>query len=1282
MATQDISRFLLQPNKHYSSLHLQQGRVIVDSDWNERAGIEAEDLRQTILDIVCARGTPNDGFAITLPDTPPPLPDATIALPTSPATDRETYDFNIGHGSYYLGGLRLAIENLEGETFLTQSDWLQVTSLADYMPLRPATGTGENTRVDLVYLYTWEQPVTAVEDRELAEVALGGRDTSTRVKRMRRFGVKSDVEADCADAFEALILSLSDKATYDSNTGELISKGRLQVTTTLEPLVEDPCADPTASGYVGADNQTIRVELRPEVSELHAGKLIWGFDNASKLYRVQVIGTTVTFLTAPQDLPSMPRAGQVVEFLQWGAKLPNDEKVAEMQGLVTVVTTTYDPNNKELEIEEIAELANWNEWLDIHSEHHNLDDPSEDRTFLYMRVWDRGAQVVATAADALLEYDLEAPVVLGGTGLQVTIVDAGNAGDFWIIAARPSTPEVVTPWDLDLAVGAAPHGPRRFYAPLGLISITDDETLTYVAQDCRTRLRKLCEGGACTVTVGDGKKSFGQFNNLQAAVDFVGPRSKICVLPGEHEGQTLISEVDGLIIEGCGFRSVLKNASPTGLNADLTAFADPVISIKDSSHVFIRDLAITGYSAVGLEIAADELTCSDIKLENLLITSTGGFTTDSTGAVNNWRLPAPGITVAAASEVEIVNCEVTMSDIRGYTFAVVLGGDTLSMRGCKISAPATARVSAALGGVNIRSGSRDVEIIGCEISGGRGHGIALGHGRVYATGEGPTRIVVLKENVTFGIAATEVTEGEDDCPCDGRTGWSVQQKLLTGAKFYPAGVVEDVRIYDNRISGMGGSGISTALYWPAAFDTNGSGVNAPLFIVVTDIDIARNVIQDNTQLLPSATLSNFEFAVGGVCLTASANAWIHENTIRNNGTIFEDVPICGVGMLAAMNAVIEDNQIVDNGRPQAAGDHRYASVGLRGGIAIYEATAVRTRSKIVLAGDMPTFPTGSAEVPPEGVKNWAGVSRQSAVTVRGNEVSQPLGRALWIPRGFGPIVVTGNTLESYGNPVNEGIPGVVLRWSYIDEIAGTDGTLQYGAAGACVEISNYASLVDQTWATLPVFPTLEFVDPGQDELQGGSVLVSGNRMRLDWEWPGGRPASVLVQAIGSVVFNDNASEVVMDNAFSGVAAVSDSEKNWEFATTVCEQEASYTFVLSNVFVGGRGSVSFVGNRLTEARWDALFSGIVGYPALFVADEFVNSVTASLAIANIGSHCIVALPVAATYIKADNVEIYPLDHEDAATGASYSCDDVELYTVNESAPRLVGLRLTIVPPPVP
>jgi hypothetical protein len=900
MATQDISRFLLQPSKHYSSLHLQQGRVITDSDWNERSNIEAEELRQTTLDIVCSRGTPNGGFEITL--------DAPSKEVLTPAGSYDTYELGIAEGSYYIGGLRFAVG--DGEQFTSQSDWLQLTSLATNMPEEVVADGGANSRTDLVYVLGWEQPVTAVEDSELREVALGERDTSVRIKRMRRFVVETDVSSDCATAFSDLVASLEDggKASYDVDTGELASNARLRVAAVSTPAHEDPCAEPTASGYVGAENQTIRVELRP------GSKLVWGFDNAAKLYRVQVTGTSVSFLTTPADLAAMPRAGQVVEILQWGAKLPNGEKVAEAQGFVTTVATSYSPVSRLLELSASVDEA-WNHWLGLHPEHHNPADPVTAQQYLYLRVWDRGGALVEDAANAEVAYTVGTGVVLGETGLEITIEADGKVGDYWIIAARPGTPEVVTPWDLGGSTGAAPHGPRRFYAPLALIEWTDDDpNVTFLMHDCRTRLRQLCGEVACTVSVGDGKQSFGDVNNLQDAIDLAGNGGKICVLPGVHQGHAVIADVEGLTIEGCGARSLLKNPQPTEPNTDFTGFASPIIEIVDSAHIVIKDLAIAGYSATGVAITEDDGVCEHIELDGLVITSGGGYTFNDQGQATSWWLPAPGITVAAASYVDIVNCNVAMANVLSFAHGVVLGGDVISMRRCRVEALGDYRAVDVTAGVNIRSGSRDVEIIGCQIHGGLGHGIALGHGRVYAPNEKPSRKAVLKEKVDIGVAETEVAPGADpnDCDCDSED-VVPNDPANEESMFFPAGVVENVRIYDNDIRNMGLSGVSTAEYWPSTVD-KGAGLDKPQFCVVTDIDIARNVIENNvTRWLNLLKFQSLENAVGGVCLTASVNAWIRENTIRGNGVIRSGYPICGIGLVAAMNAVIEDNQVIDNG---------------------------------------------------------------------------------------------------------------------------------------------------------------------------------------------------------------------------------------------------------------------------------------------------------------------------------------------------------------------------------
>jgi uncharacterized protein DUF6519 len=89
MSAKDISRFLFQPQKRYSSVRMQQGRVILDSDWNESERIDDEEARRTLVETVCAKGMSNAGFLVqgvtetTVTEPPAPgeeLPPTFISL--------------------------------------------------------------------------------------------------------------------------------------------------------------------------------------------------------------------------------------------------------------------------------------------------------------------------------------------------------------------------------------------------------------------------------------------------------------------------------------------------------------------------------------------------------------------------------------------------------------------------------------------------------------------------------------------------------------------------------------------------------------------------------------------------------------------------------------------------------------------------------------------------------------------------------------------------------------------------------------------------------------------------------------------------------------------------------------------------------------------------------------------------------------------------------------------------------------------------------------------------
>ena len=63
---------------------------------------------------------------------------------------------------------------------------------------------------------------------------------------------------------------------------EVLSKARLTVDFTVGDPTQDPCKPRVTGGYLGAENQAIRVQLSA------ADRLLWAYDNGEPLYRVQI----------------------------------------------------------------------------------------------------------------------------------------------------------------------------------------------------------------------------------------------------------------------------------------------------------------------------------------------------------------------------------------------------------------------------------------------------------------------------------------------------------------------------------------------------------------------------------------------------------------------------------------------------------------------------------------------------------------------------------------------------------------------------------------------------------------------------------------------------------------------------------------------------------------------------------------------------------------------------------------------------------------------------------
>jgi len=969
MATKDISRLSFDPGKHYSSVRMQQGRVMVDDDWNENERIENEDRRRARAEIVGPSGSPDRGFRTANPEI----------------TAAGYIDFEIEPGSFYLGGLRLEMD--QKETYRLQNDWLQQPS-----DLHP---TPQGERYDLVYLDAWQQPVGAVEDNELFEVALGGADTSMRIRNMNRVRLEPGVQTnDCKDAWQKLVedWKVNKKGTLDKEN-ERTPSSSLKVTFVAGGNPDDLCTPLAAGGYLGAENQAIRVQI---VDENH---LTWGFDNAAPLYRVSVnaAGKTVTLKTDPKDQAHWPLAGQTVEVLPWSAVLPNGEKVAGIEGHLSKVESSYNPDTGELTLITPVPADFGNEWAS-RDDHGDLEEFSFN---FYMRVWNRGSD--QTSPDKI-PFTVGTPLPLGNTGLEITISgDEHVSGNYWIIAARPETPNQVVPWELER--GLAPHGIRRYYSPLALIHWKIDANGNIqgeIINDCRDTFLPLTKlKGCCTFTVGDGVKSHGHFNSIEHALHNLPPQGgKICLLPGVHHANITIEKKKEIQISGCGVHTIVH---PTVNQAQ-----DPIFLIRNSQQIEIDNMTLISATGRAVQVS-DQEGMGDKPSRKIYIRDNQIIACVQAIFVKLRN------EIAGNNDIRIMNNEIGMLDkAEGEPAIFSQADDVLIERNRIVVIPApdpddpgdprdhddpdgfydpcaelfrmyanrnqlsrfldgvlvymslntfTKQISyLAQSGIQIGGGSERVKIVGNRIVGGNGNGITLGHVPVKSP-DGTTGIS--NERIKFYLKTTN------------------EEYNFLRDKMIP--FVYEVSIEDNMIVNMGLSGIGV----PAFFKTE----KVALMFSIEDLTIYRNRIEQCAHLTPEETPGDMldEIGFGGIVLAACENAIIRENRIENNG-ISQLEPVCGILILYAEKIDLSDNRIINNG-PRIFADDEDAKRGLRGGIVLK--MGFRQILNKVLDKEL-LFPDG---VP--------------AVKVHNNIVTHPFGQALFI-MALGPVSVIGNHLTSQG----------------------------------------------------------------------------------------------------------------------------------------------------------------------------------------------------------------------------------------------------------------------------
>ena len=481
----DISRQRFNVANDFNSVLMQQGRVQLDAEWNEWNEILDRRWRSETIDIIGRCVVPletPDGFEIQLSGG----------------------SMTIGRGRIYVHGLQAenhGAGNLEFDSILAESrgvDPLPYESQPYYPNPDPLPKTGGP---HLVYLDVWEREVTAVENPDLREVALGGPDTTTRLQTAWQVRVLPNVGdgATCATPDEQLNGWLD---IIRPTAGRLTTKA-VGVATT-----DDPCLIPPSGGYRGLENRTYRVEIH-EGGEIGEATFKWSRDNASVASGVSAIESDL-ILTVDRAVWDSARRFSPGD---WVEVTDDWREFSGEPGDIRQIDSVDDAS-RTITLKS-ALIAG-----DFPVDGQNQTDPERHTR---IKRWDQDP-----GGPAVIDVPAAGTPLILEDGVQITFTtdpDGGRfrPGDYWIFVARTADASV------EELTEAPPRGVHHHYCRLAVITLPD------VVIDCRTFWPPaLGEGESCdcTICVTAEQHNQGTLTIQQAINQLLKTGGTVCLGPG------------------------------------------------------------------------------------------------------------------------------------------------------------------------------------------------------------------------------------------------------------------------------------------------------------------------------------------------------------------------------------------------------------------------------------------------------------------------------------------------------------------------------------------------------------------------------------------------------------------------------------------------------------------------------------------------------------------------------------------------------------------------------
>jgi len=1065
----DYSRKTFDPQRDYSGVLMQQGRVQLDADWNELVALLDRRLRAETTDIigecVVPKETP-DGFEIQVAGT----------------------GLTIGRGRIYVDGL--LAENhgkapLEFDPVLGEQRGTLAVPYNEqpYEPNPAADPAPAEGGPHLVYLDVWKREVTYLENADLVEKAVGV-DTATRTQTVWQVrvlpNVGTNVACNTADA---------DIPGWLDIIGP--SDGRLSSTAVGVAADQDPCVIPPSGGYRGLENRLYRVEIH-DGGKKGAATFKWSRDNAS-------VATSVSAIPALDKL-TVARVGRdaTLRFSvgDWIEITDDWQEFARQPGLIRQIQDVADAT-------QIITLTSPLPAGQFPTDGQGNTDPTRHTR---IRRWDQQGKVSDTDGHLLVDLDAPGssgliPVPAAGTsivledGVQITFdtpaSGAYRVGDYWQFAARTADASVE---ELDQA---PPRGIHHHYGRLALVTFPNPPT------DCRVFWPPDSGGASCDCTVCVTAASHNQGAlTIQHAIDQVkAAGGTICLDVGTYnlgESALNITGAKSLRLRGHSAQTILNYTgagaavlieASNGVTIEELALAiaapvgtaSPAVAVHDSSAVTIQRCLVARGGANELATTAIALGGTLVGVlirENLLVSPVGISRLAAAPVVGpkpSLRARAKAAAPAAAAPPPLLTADLVIEDNtlqcaqRGiafdgvcvHTFQTRLAGNLIV--GCSQGA------IIMLGFVPPGS---SLDVRGNDLH-PSGHGIVIG-----------TDDARVESN---NIAPPTAGQGGDG--------------IILTAGFDKTGL-DRCQLLNNRVLGMAGNGIHVVggIVRSAMIKNNFIEAVGAGGIVMDDKSLAGQMTVENNQLLNlAATANDANTAVVGLRVVNTLRAEVVGNAVAGVGAAAAQSPRrAGIQMVNIGSGRIAGNEVVNVG---PATDFLQDSAGIEclGTFARLDITDNTVRRALVAPaspGASRWFAVRVGAPPAGGVlvvsPNLAFVAAKDSV------IAIVVDKLLALPRGKELVGLHGNVLESYGAaPVLNVAAGGAFTFStnrcfLTAAVAGVAAGQPVALAqvGAAIASANYLEGPASAPALLLQLPdTGPFTALGN--ISSGQILVNG-----------------------------------------------------------------------------------------------------------------------------------------------------------------------------------------------